>query len=79
MKRVRGVPNGYGGRLRTQPLGQSVELPRGPPACEGHANIGAVGACERTRWGRRWSSLRVHESYEGCARLNAVSACERNH
>eukprot|EP00959_Pyramimonas_sp_CCMP1952_P267599 5595153-Pyramimonas_sp.AAC.1 len=39
----------------------------GHEACEGCADLGAAGACERSRWGLRWSSLWDHGTCEGCA------------
>ena len=46
---------------------------------KGCTDMGAVGACERNRWGLRWSSLCGHEACEGCAGIGAVGACERTH
>eukprot|EP00959_Pyramimonas_sp_CCMP1952_P283416 5924954-Pyramimonas_sp.AAC.1 len=41
--------------------------------------MGAVGTCERSQWGRWWSSLWGHEACERCVKLGAVGACERSH
>eukprot|EP00959_Pyramimonas_sp_CCMP1952_P056069 1171134-Pyramimonas_sp.AAC.1 len=63
--------------MRTQPLGPSVESLAGPQAVrEGCADACAVGACGRSRWGGRWSSLWSQEACERCADMGAVGACE---
>eukprot|EP00959_Pyramimonas_sp_CCMP1952_P179366 3749754-Pyramimonas_sp.AAC.1 len=55
---------------RHEPLGTSVEL---PIWCHAKRKMGCVvirggGACERHRWGLRWSShVGGHEACEGCA------------
>ena len=41
--------------------------------------MGAVGACECSRWGMRSSPLQGHETCERCAEMGAVGAWERKH
>eukprot|EP00959_Pyramimonas_sp_CCMP1952_P361645 7573944-Pyramimonas_sp.AAC.1 len=45
--------HGWGKRMRTPPLGPSVELPMGPR----NASLGGGPACEHRQWGLRWGSL----------------------
>ena len=67
------------GRMRTRPLGPSVELPKGHEPCEGCAKFGAADACERGRWGLRWSSLWGHDPREGSAEMGAGTRCACAH
>ena len=46
-------------RMRTAPLGPSVELPKGREVCEGCAEMGGGTACELRHWDHRWSSIRA--------------------
>eukprot|EP00959_Pyramimonas_sp_CCMP1952_P392400 8222690-Pyramimonas_sp.AAC.1 len=50
--------NGWGSRMREQPLGPSLELPMGPL----NAVLGKRDACENRHWGLRWSPLWGHET-----------------
>merc|ERR1712091_640988 len=49
---------GWGRRMRTPPLGPSVELPMGPR----NAVLGGGDACGHPHLGLRWSSLWGHET-----------------
>ena len=62
---VRGVPKWTGGRMRTLPLGSSVELPMGPRTVRGVCQNWAVAPCGPSRWGLRWGSLCGNEPREG--------------
>ena len=67
-KRLRGVPKWAGGRMRTMPLGLSVEPPMRPRSSWGCRNC--LGhACERGHWDLRWSSLWGYDPREGCAEM----------
>eukprot|EP00959_Pyramimonas_sp_CCMP1952_P177151 3702959-Pyramimonas_sp.AAC.1 len=41
--------------------------------------MGAVGACERSHWGRRRSPRWDREAREWCTKMGAAGACDRNH
>eukprot|EP00959_Pyramimonas_sp_CCMP1952_P065389 1365027-Pyramimonas_sp.AAC.1 len=53
-----GATKGWGGRMRTRPLGPSAELPMGPRS----AVLGGGDACELRHWDLRRSSLSGHET-----------------
>ena len=58
---VRGDPKWTGGRMRTLPLGPSVELPMGPRTVRGVSRNEPGDAFGPCHWGLRWSSLWGHE------------------
>ena len=63
--RVKGALKWGWNRVRTLPLGPSVELPMGPRS----AVLGRGTACDRGHWGLRRSSLWGREPCEGCANM----------
>eukprot|EP00959_Pyramimonas_sp_CCMP1952_P181273 3790505-Pyramimonas_sp.AAC.1 len=59
-----------GGRMRTPPLGPSVELTVRPRTVSGACRHGRGDACGRGHWSLRWNSLWGHETYDRCAEMS---------
>eukprot|EP00959_Pyramimonas_sp_CCMP1952_P379355 7946454-Pyramimonas_sp.AAC.1 len=59
-----------GRRMRTPPLGPSVELPMGPR----NAVVGGGDACEHRQSGRGWSAVWGHETLYWIGETHAKTA-----